>query len=395
MRNRSSLSLVLVLALVLVAVLPVHADTGAAASWLESQQRADGGFGLEQSTLSDTAEAVFALTAAGVALDDVAVEGVTPVDYLTANLDSAATVGAQAKAALALSAAGLDVTDVEGTDLVAAITGAMNDEGRFGDDDATFTDSLYAVLALAAAGQEVPVAANDWIAAHQGENGAWAWNGSTEAADTDSNTTGLALQSLLAAGVAADNGAVVAGLDYLRSIQNEDGGFPYQKPSEWGTDTDANSTAMALMAITAAGQDPAAWATEEGATPTDALNALQNDSGAFSWQAAMPDDNLFATCQAIPALLGRPYPIAPLTGVVAAEEPAAAATAESTAEPTAAVTAEATAAPAATATPATVMPTTGGVISVTPWGQILMLAGAGLATGGYLVRRHLSRISGR
>jgi len=41
------------------------------------------------------------------------------------------------------------------------------------------------------------------------------------------------------------------------------------------------------------------------------------------------------------------------------------------------------------------MPTTGGVISVTPWGQILMLAGAGLATGGYLVRRHLSRISGR
>ena len=226
MRNRSSLSLVLVLALVLVAVLPVHADTGAAASWLESQQRADGGFGLEQSTLSDTAEAVFSPPL--VCIGRRRRRRRHPVDYLTATRLCRLWRPGQGRPGA--SAAGLDVTDVEGTDLVAAITGAMNDEGRFGDDDATFTDSLYAVLALAAAGQEVPVAANDWIAAHQGENGAWAWNGSTEAADTDSNTTGLALQSLLAAGVAADNGAVVAGLDYLRSIQNEDGGFPYQKP---------------------------------------------------------------------------------------------------------------------------------------------------------------------
>ncbi len=373
MRSRRSLSLTLVLALLLVCILPVHADTGSAATWLVGQQRADGGFGLEQSTVSDTAEAVFALTAAGIALDEVAVEGVTPVDYLTANLASAATVGAQAKAALALSAAGVDVAEV-----AADIAAAMDAQGQFGGAEAGFTDSLYAVLALAAAGQDVPAAAVDFILAHQAENGAWAWNGSVDKADADSNTTGVALQALLAAGVAADHEAVVAGLDYLRAIQNEDGGFPYQKPSDWGTDTDANSTALALMAITAAGDDPATWATDEGVGPADALAALQNDSGAFAWQAAWPDDNLFATCQALPALLGKFYPIAPLTaGTVAAAQ------------------VQATAEPVVTATPVTVIPVTGGGIAVTPWGQILVLAGAGLATGSYVVRRHLRRVIDR
>lgn len=385
MRSRRFLSLAVVLALVLVTILPVHADTGAAVTWLQGQQRADGGFGLEQSTVSDTAEAVFALAAAGVSLDEVAVEGVTPVDYLTANAKQAGGVGAQAKAALALIAAGADPADVEGTNLVTAIVDAMDDQGSFGGDTATFTESAYAVLALAGAEQEVPAAAVDWLAAHQAPNGAWAWNGSLEDADTDSNTTGVVLQALLAAGVSADDASVVAGIEYLRAIQNEDGGFPYQKPSEWGTDTDANSTAMALMALTAAGADLSEWVTEEGMGPADALAALQNDSGAFAWQAAVPDDNLFATCQAVPALAGQYYPIAASPTLVAAEAVAA--------EPTA--TAEATAAPVAAATAAPIMPTTGGVVNAVPWGNILMLAGAGLATGGYLVRRHLDRVSNR
>ena len=99
-------------------------------------------------------------------------------------------------------------------------------------------------------------------------------------------------------------------LAYYESIQNEDGGWPYQNPSAYGTDTDANSTAVTIQAIIAAGQDPAGdeWATAEGSTPLAALEALQNESGAFAWQAAVPDDNLLATVQALPAVAGKAFP---------------------------------------------------------------------------------------
>ena len=114
--------------------------------------------------------------------------------------------------------------------------------------------------------------------------------------------------------VAAAGGsdALAPALAYYKGIQNDDGGWPYQNPSEYGTATDANSTAVTIQAIIAAGQDPARadWTTGAGNTPVAALEALQNESGAFAWQAAMPDDNLLATIQALPALAGKAFPFA-------------------------------------------------------------------------------------
>ncbi len=58
----------------------------------------------------------------------------------------------------------------------------------------------------------------------------------------------------------------------------------------------------------ALGLDPAAL--KQGTnTPLTALLALQNTSGAFRYQTAIPDDNVFATEQAIPALLLKTFPI--------------------------------------------------------------------------------------
>ena len=108
--------------------------------------------------------------------------------------------------------------------------------------------------------------------------------------------------------------------------------------------------------------------TRSGMAVADALAALQNDSGAFAWQAAWPDDNLFATCQALPALLGKFYPIAPLTaGTVAAAQ------------------VQATAEPVVTATPVTVIPVTGGGIAPAVLsGQMAGEAAARAAAGGDL-----------
>jgi len=167
------------------------------------------------------------------------------------------------------------------------------------------------VLALKSAQRPIPTAAVELIKTAQQENGSWAWDGSAATAG-DTNTTAFAVQALVAAGEAPGSDAVTSALAYYKGIQNEDGGWPYQNPSEFGTATDANSTAVTVQALLAAGQNPAGtdWTAAGGATPLLALESLQNESGAFAWQAAMPDDNLLATVQALPALAGKAFPYA-------------------------------------------------------------------------------------
>jgi hypothetical protein len=162
------------------------------------------------------------------------------------------------------------------------------------------------------------------------------------------------VQALIAAGEASDSDAVTLALAYYKEIQNEDGGWPYQNPSDYGTATDANSTAVTIQAIIAAGQDPAGagWTTGEGNTPDAALAALQNESGAFAWQAAIPDDNLLATVQALPAVAGKAFPLATMD--VGGTAPAA-------------------------------MPETGG--AVVNLALPLLLGGLALASGGYVLYR--------
>jgi hypothetical protein len=74
-------------------------------------------------------------------------------------------------------------------------------------------------------------------------------------------------------------------------------GWTYQKPSAFGEATDANSTALVMQALVAAGEDLAAWN-----DPSQALLALQVPSGAFIFNAATSSENLLATVQALPAL---------------------------------------------------------------------------------------------
>jgi squalene cyclase len=193
----------------------------------------------------------------------------------------------------------------------------------------------------------------EYVRAAQQENGGWAWDGSTTTA-ADTNSTAFAVQALIATGEPADGDAVTLALAYYKGIQNEDGGWPYQNPSDFGTTTDANSTAVTVQAIIATGQDPAGanWTTAEGNTPVAALAALQNESGAFAWQAAIPDDNLLATVQALPAVAGKALPFATMDLGEAA--------------------------------PATVPETGGAAVNLA---LPLLLSGLALAGGGYALRR--------
>lgn len=137
-------------------------------------------------------------------------------------------------------------------------------------------------------------------------DGGWEWG---QGFGRDTNTTALVLQTLAAVGVGADEPVIRAAFDYLHSAQTENGGFSYD-PSVGRGDADANSTAYVVQALAAWGEDPVGsdWQQPNG-SPIDFLLSLQADDGSLSWQAAQTTPNLVATQQAIPALLGQPYPV--------------------------------------------------------------------------------------
>lgn len=366
MRNRV-LVLIVALAVLLAGALPAlaAADTGAALTYLQSQQNADGGFGSgfsPDSTVGSTSDVVLAILSVDGDLVAFDQEGNTPLTYLAANAASVATAGDLAKMILAVSAAGENPREFAGLDAVAKLESMAGADGRIGGDADTFVAHILSVLALSGVQRPVAPAAIDLIKNAQQDEGGWSWDG-TDATPADTNTTAFAVQALVAAGEPASGEAITKALAYYKAIQNVDGGWPYQNPSEYGTDTDANSTAVAIQALIAAGQDPAGadWTSAEGNTPLAALEALQNDSGAFAWQAAMPDDNLLATVQALPAVAGKAFPLVTIR------------------------VGEATAAAAPAAPAPETTPETGGAAVNLLWPMVL--GGASLLGGGYAFRR--------
>jgi prenyltransferase beta subunit len=336
-----------------VALAPVAAQTqtdGAvdqAVEYIRAQQQADGSFaGLGAGS---TADAVYALVAAG---GDPTTEkdGNSAVSFIKAQTDEAQKPGSAAKFALALLAAGEQPTLDNGTILLDVIDGSYNeDTGRYGED---VTTHAYAVLALLAAENNVPDKAVEALRSLQRPDGGWSFDGT---GDSDTNTTSLAVQALAAAG--DDGDAVARAVEYYRGQQNDDGGFPSSQTSEFGTDSDTNSTALSVQALVAAGQNLDDWA-ENDTTPLERLLQFQNDSGAFRYNDATPEDNAFATYQAVPAVAGEVLPLKAQTGAAA---PAATETAETDTTATASASASASTATAATAAPsaaATAQPST-------------------------------------
>jgi hypothetical protein len=236
-------------------------------------------------------DAILAIRAAGYnpALDTLP-GGQTPADYLEAQAAAVPNAGAAAKGALAAEALGLDPTNVNGTDLVAKITSALDaGTGRYASDD--FSQSL-AIIGLACTENDVDAGAVTALREAQVDDGGWGFGGSS-----DADTTALAVQALVAAGVSASDGDVAAALDYLKATQNDDAG--------WGFDGASNtsSTAFAVQALLALGEDPesAMYAKGDG-NPVSYLVSQQQGDGSFAGF-----DPLFATNQVVPALAGRTF----------------------------------------------------------------------------------------
>ncbi|MYT36482.1 hypothetical protein GTY66_10490 [Streptomyces sp. SID8356] len=123
----------------------------------------------------------------------------------------------------------------------------------------------------------------------------------------DTNATAAAVQALAELGgqrEAADNGA-----DWLKSVQNEDGGWGYNP----GSPSDANSTAVVIGALARTNVPVAELTTADGSTPYTALQALaipcgKEDGGAFAYQPGKKGElvaNDDASAAAVLGLLGK------------------------------------------------------------------------------------------
>lgn len=264
------------------------------AAYIKTTQGADGGYA---ASFGQSMDAIFAVRAAGYDPAKDIQGGKSPADYLAANAPALDSPAAAAKGALAAKAMGLDPASAGGTDLVAMIEGGYDaTTGAYAGGD-TFTQAI-SMLGLACTGNTVGAKAADALRLNQvEESGGWSFAAGAGPADADS--TAIAIQALLAAGVPKTDPAIAAGLAFLRATQLEDGGWGFDM-----TASNTSSTAYAVQALLALGEDPesAAWTKAGGATPISYLLGQQNADGSFTGF-----DPGFATNQVVPALAGRTF----------------------------------------------------------------------------------------
>ena len=193
------------------------------------------------------------------------------------------------------------------------------DAGLFGAQDPSY-DGVFrqglAVLALDAAGARVPRQAVAWLRGQQCADGSFMAyrpnravpcskpdNSSYSGSDTNSTALAVAALNAVDQRPAANRGAA-----WLRARQNLDGGWAYY-PSA-GAASDANSTGLVMLALRASGLQPAAVRSRANRSGVHTLVSLQagcttpkGQRGGVAYQAGGGADDL-ATAQAALGLLG-------------------------------------------------------------------------------------------
>lgn len=298
-----------------------------ALTWMHEQQLPNGAWGFGGAPgVGATLDAVLAYAAAGYDPATVTPTGQTqlqsPLTYLvsqaytyTHDITGAVHPASAGKLLLGIVAVGGDPTAFGvyptghvsaglALNLVDALRGTYQPTGAysstavkdaFTNGNAGIVNQSWAMWGLAAAGETLPEPAIAFLTGLQWNDGSWA----------GVDNTGVAMQTLIAAGQPATAPCILNATAYLQAQQDAGGG--------WGN---ANATAYAIQGLLAAGEN--LWAARwqvNGRGPLQALLAYQKPDGPFvyQWQDPTPywnpgADNGMATWQAIPALLGVSYP---------------------------------------------------------------------------------------
>jgi hypothetical protein len=160
-------------------------------------------------------------------------------------------------------------------------------------------------------------AAAEWVIAEQDSDGSWpSWcpksvcgRGRADPQDS-TDMTGAAIEALNAAGMSGTD-AQARALAYLREVQLPDGGWPQARGEG---EANVGSTAWVVQGIWAAGENPETWRTGSGEAteePLDYLTSMQQEDGHIRYQASHDLNGVWMTSYSTPALAGRALPIVP------------------------------------------------------------------------------------
>ncbi len=270
-------------------------DSGAA--WLAGAQNGDGGFGTasgEESSAEMTGWAMLGLEAAGRNPFDVAHRGNSPVDYLRRNADRISDAGDLARTVLALIGAGADPREFAGRNLVAELRDRIGRNGSFG---GQVNLTAFGVMALRGAGSPAGLKQTlDWLRSVQNGDGGW---GFARGVSSEPDSTGAALQAVRGS-KAADEG-----VRYLRRHQRSSGGWALA-----GNGTvNSQSTAWAVQGLIAAGVAPAN-VRNGGHSGLDYLAARQDGDGHYRYSTSSDQTPVWVTGQAVVAAAKASFPIA-------------------------------------------------------------------------------------
>ncbi len=289
-----------------------RASLAAAVRWMIStQQQEDGGYDDQfGSRTGETLDAIMAIASAGYSPDAVYFgKSKTPLDYLSEHSADVVAFaedggGFAGKIVLALTAANQDPRTFGGYDFIISVTTAYS--ATTGQYDTTPFNQSLAMLALKAVSETIPLTATQWLTSQQASDGSWDDGFGTL---RNADTTAMAIMALVAAGVPTDDTSIMLATNFLSNTQLATGGWEYGT----GYGENANSTALVVQALSALEEDfhstGSRW-TGGPKTPLSALSSWQNTTGAFQSDYGFGlSDDFYATRQAIPAVTGKPYPL--------------------------------------------------------------------------------------
>ena len=308
-----------------------------ALEYLQSEQSEDGCI-VDYPT---SAWAIMAISAAGEDPHTWSAGGASIVDYVA---DNAAELGNQsfnppngyARTILAIVAAGENPYAFgegdpgcapDGNYVDALLSYYDEEEGQFvyeatdwgtGDtyvETTTLNDDVWGLMALVAAGMpeesDVVCSLKAFIEDNQGEDGGFSWATLDNPWywESDTDTTAAALMALNAAGGPSCEDVYDWAIDFLHFNQTDSGGF--FAAASWGTDPNLASTNWAVAGLSSLGLDPSSgdW-TPSSSSPVDYILSCRVD-GHFEDPAAYAPNPAKDTSDAIVALLGEWYPVAP------------------------------------------------------------------------------------
>jgi energy-coupling factor transport system substrate-specific component len=278
-------------------------------AFLAGAQNADGGFGGARGRSSSelyTAWAAMGLAAGGRDVLGVVRGGHTPADALRREAATLEGPGDLERTILALHACGLPPGTLGARNLLAELLRARTSDGSF---EHLVNITTFAVFALRAVGRPAsdPIvrAAGRWLTRQQNADGGFGFAARGGASDVDD--TAAAIQGIVDAGLGA-GGAASRAAGFLVGAQNPDGGFPQER----GNASNAQSSAWAIQGLLAAGRNVGSIRRGGSRSPLGYLESLVAPDGSVRYSRTSAQTPVWVTAQALTALAGKTFPIAPV-----------------------------------------------------------------------------------